>query len=133
MMHKELKGRPDLIEKLIPECASFLLLTTIQPYSSYLWSLSRWDLWCRRVTPCLSFMDALHQPQVDLITEPIESISAHGVTTVKGTFVEVDRIILATGFDTSFKPKYEIRAKGKTVGEVWAKRPKGAETSAPQP
>ncbi|KAL8279688.1 hypothetical protein RQP46_008001 [Phenoliferia psychrophenolica] len=102
MMHEELKGRPDLIEKLIP----------------------KWDIWCRRVTPCISFMDALHMPQVDLITEGIASVSADGITTGQGNFVEVDRIILATGFDTSFKPKYPITAKGKNLSDVWSKRSK---------
>ncbi|KAL8290247.1 hypothetical protein RQP46_003186 [Phenoliferia psychrophenolica] len=102
VMQEELKGRPDLIEKLIP----------------------KWDIWCRRVTPCTSFIDALHQPHINLLTEPIESISAGGVTTSAGTFVEADRIILATGFDTSFKPKFPITAKGKDLGEVWSKRSK---------
>lgn len=71
-------------------------------------------------------MEALHEPHVDLNTDGIESVSATGITTLKGNFVEVDRIILATGFDTSFRPKYEIRAKGKSLSDVWATRSKGA-------
>ena len=74
-------------------------------------------------------MDALHKPHVDLVTDPIKEVSANGITTVAGRFVEVDRIILATGFDTSFKPKYEIRAKGKVLSDVWAQRSKGARLS----
>lgn len=67
----------------------------------------------------------LHRENVDLITDPIQLVSSTGISTANGDFEEVDRIILATGFDTSFRPKYPITAREKDLGEVWSGRAKG--------
>lgn len=85
-----------------------------------------WDVWCRRVTPCTSFIEAIHEPHVRIVTDHVKTITAAGVDTEAGDSYPIDRIILATGFDTSFKPKYEIRGTtGKTLAETWEDRPKG--------
>ncbi|KAJ9093529.1 hypothetical protein QFC21_006363 [Naganishia friedmannii] len=94
---------PELIAKLVPD----------------------FDVWCRRVTPCVPFMEAIHLPTVSLIMEPIENVYEQGITTKSGQEYEVDRIILATGFDTTFKPKYPLRGrKGVDLRDVWSVRPK---------
>ncbi|KAL8292694.1 hypothetical protein RQP46_001306 [Phenoliferia psychrophenolica] len=100
-MVKDLRGNKDLIEKLIPE-------------------------WDGNLLPSITaaFMEAVHEPHVHLHTDPIETITPDGIK-IDGKVIELDRIILATGFDTSFVPKYEISAKGKSLGDVWAKRAKG--------
>ncbi|KAJ9116767.1 hypothetical protein QFC24_006658 [Naganishia onofrii] len=101
-MEQELRD-PDLIAKLVPD----------------------FDVWCRRVTPCVPFMEAIHQPHVELVTDHIQKITKDGIITKNDRFIKVDRIIYATGFDTTFKPKYPFKGRdGKDLGEVWAKRPK---------
>lgn len=102
-MHKELRGRQDLIDKLIPD----------------------FDVWCRRVTPCTPFMEALHSGNTNLITDPILEVVPEGIKTATGV-VELDRIILATGFDTTFRPRYDIVANGKSLADVWSKSIEGA-------
>lgn len=86
---------------------------------------SDFDVWCRRVTPCAPFIDALHRESVTLDKSPILEVTEDGIVTAEG-LKKVDRIILATGFDTLFRPRYPIEAKGKSLGDVWAKRPKCA-------
>lgn len=78
-----------------------------------------------RTVPQASFMEAIQQPHVSLNTSAIKEVTASGITTVDGKSTELDRIILATGFDTSFKPKYDVTARGKSLGDVWSPRPKG--------
>ena len=57
---------------------------------------------------------------------PIEKVTKDAITTKNGESHKVDRIILATGFDTSFKPKYPLRGRnGVDLGDVWKHRPKG--------
>lgn len=59
-------------------------------------------------------------------TDRIKEITSESIITVTGEKIDVDRIILATGFDTSFKPKYPVIGKnGKSLSDVWSERPKG--------
>ena len=44
---------------------------------------------------------ALQRPHVDLVTDPIERITSTSVVTAGGEVVDVDAIVLATGFETS--------------------------------
>ncbi|KAJ9115390.1 hypothetical protein QFC22_005145 [Naganishia vaughanmartiniae] len=68
----------------------------------------------------------IHLPTVSLLMNPIEKVSKQAITTKNGQQHKIDRIILATGFDTSFKPKYPLRGKkGVDLGDVWKTRPKG--------
>ncbi|KAJ9112511.1 hypothetical protein QFC22_006260 [Naganishia vaughanmartiniae] len=95
---------PELIAKLVPD----------------------FDVWCRRVTPCVPFMEAIHLPTVSLTVDPIDKVTEHGITTKNGQEFKVDRIILATGFDTSFKPRFPVQGKkGVDLRDIWSVRPKG--------
>lgn len=69
---------------------------------------------------------SIHKPHVELITDGVKKITKEGIVTMSDRSVKVDRIIYATGFDTSFKPKYAFKGRaGVDLGEVWAKRPQG--------
>ncbi|BGP23673.1 hypothetical protein JCM10295v2_002574 [Rhodotorula toruloides] len=100
-MREDLRHNPELIDKIIPD----------------------FEVWCRRVTPCAPFIDALHRDSVTLDKSLILEVTEEGIVTAEG-LKKVDHIILATGFDTSFRPRYPIEAKSKSLAEVWAKRPK---------
>lgn len=80
---------------------------------------------CRRPTPGAAFMEALKLPTVDFINKPIKMVTPSGIITEDSIEHPVDRIILATGFDTGFKPRYEFLGKdGVDLRDVWAERPK---------
>lgn len=73
-----------------------------------------------------SRFNRIHKPHVKLVTDPIKEITSEGVLTITDEMLKVDRIIFATGFDTSFKPKYPLLGRSSLdLGDVWSKRPKG--------
>ncbi|CAK7236354.1 hypothetical protein SBRCBS47491_009609 [Sporothrix bragantina] len=85
-MRKKLAGRPDLIEKLIP----------------------KFELGCRRVTPGKGYLEALSQPNSTVVTAGIRQVVANGIIDNEGTLHEVDVVICATGYDTTFVPRIPI-------------------------
>ncbi|KAH6643503.1 flavin-binding monooxygenase [Boeremia exigua] len=86
MMKERLKGKPKLIESLLP----------------------RYPPLCKRLTPGPGYLEALALPKVDVITSTIRSIDATGVITEDGQHRSVDAIVCATGFDTSVSSGFPI-------------------------
>ena len=60
----------------------------------------RYPFRCKRVLLGEKYYTALQQPHVDLVTDPIERITSTSVVT-SGGVIDVDAIVLATGFETS--------------------------------
>ena len=56
---------------------------------------------CKRVLLGDDYYRALQQDNVDLVTDPIDRITETSVVTAAGVVVDVDTIVLATGFETS--------------------------------
>jgi len=56
---------------------------------------------CKRVLLGDAYYRALQRPNVDLVTEPIRNVGQRCVVTAGGGVVDVDAIVLATGFETS--------------------------------
>ena len=56
---------------------------------------------CKRVLLGDDYYRALQQEHVDLVTDPIERITETSVVTRAGQVVDVDAVVLATGFETS--------------------------------
>jgi len=79
---------------------------------------------CRRLTPGPGYLEALVEPNVDVISTPIRQIVEDGIITSDGVLRRVDGIISATGFDTSFTPRYPVYGvNGITLKEKWKKSP----------
>ena len=78
---------------------------------------------CKRVLFSSAFLPALQRPNVDVVTDPIASLSERGVVTADGTEHEVDCVIYGTGFRTNdFMFPMAIRgAGGEQLAEVWAR------------
>jgi cation diffusion facilitator CzcD-associated flavoprotein CzcO len=76
---------------------------------------------CKRVLFSSSFLPALGRPNVELVTDPIETIAPEGPIGADGRVHEVDCIIYATGFQTtSFMfPMAVTGTGGQTLQEVW--------------
>jgi cation diffusion facilitator CzcD-associated flavoprotein CzcO len=58
-------------------------------------------LGCKRVLISNDYYSALQQPNVELVTDRIESVTPRGVRTADGTVREVDAIVCGTGFRVS--------------------------------
>jgi len=80
---------------------------------------------CRRPTPGGAFLEALKLSTVELTYKPIKMVTPNSIITDDSTERPVDRIILATGFDTGLKPSYKFLGRdGVDLRDVWAQRPK---------
>ena len=63
---------------------------------------------CKRLTPGPGYLEALVEDNVDFVHEGIKRFTETGIETVDGKHREYDAIICATGFDTSFKPRFPL-------------------------
>ncbi|MCV7075792.1 flavin-containing monooxygenase [Mycobacterium szulgai] len=80
---------------------------------------------CKRVLLGDDFYRALQQHHVDLVTDPIEQVTTTSVVTAAGDAIDVDAIVLATGFETSqYLSGIEvIGAGGQRLHERWGADP----------
>ncbi|KAK7427365.1 hypothetical protein QQZ08_006134 [Neonectria magnoliae] len=99
-MRQKLKSRPDLIEKLIP----------------------KFELGCRRVTPGHGYLEALTEPNATVVTSGIQKVVSNGIIDNDGVLHEVDVIITATGYETSFVPRFPIIGRNSVnLQDKWRK------------
>lgn len=82
-----------------------------------------YGLGCKRPTISNTYLAAFNRENVELVTAPIERISAEGIVTADKTVHGVDTIILATGFPTTERgnsPTFEvIGTDGVELGQFW--------------
>jgi cation diffusion facilitator CzcD-associated flavoprotein CzcO len=77
---------------------------------------------CQR--PLLSnyYYPTFNRPNVELVTEPIERITEHGIVTTDGVERECDTIVYATGFKTTqYLSAIEVTGRGGVrIADAWA-------------
>lgn len=80
---------------------------------------------CKRLVVSHNFYDAVQQPSVDIVTEPVTQVEPTGVRTADGTLHELDVLVLATGFhvDRFMRPMTIEGRGGVLLDDVWAERP----------
>lgn len=103
-MTNKLKSKPEILEAMLPRDFS---------------------VGCRRPTPDNGYFRALTGEKTTVLPGSIKAITETGVIDTDGTEHEVDVIICATGFDTSFRPRFPIVGlDGKeTLAKKWAEHP----------
>jgi cation diffusion facilitator CzcD-associated flavoprotein CzcO len=76
---------------------------------------------CKRVVVSDDWLPTLGQPHVEVVGDPIQEITATGLTTVDGRHREVEAIIYATGFTATefLAPMRVSGAGGRWLDEVW--------------
>ncbi|KAJ9645779.1 hypothetical protein H2199_002819 [Coniosporium tulheliwenetii] len=99
-MSRKLNHDPRLVDKIIPK---------------------NFNPGCRRPTPAPGYLEALTAPNTTVFTDPIGRITPTGFTDHEGHEHAVDVIICATGFDTSWLPRFPfIGRSGRDLREIWA-------------
>ena len=98
-VESQLDGRPDLVEKALPDYPPF----------------------GKRMLLDNGWYTALHRENVDLVTEAVSEITPHGLRGDGGTEVEADVVVLATGFHTHkvLHPMAVHGRDGRTTAQVW--------------
>jgi len=100
-MKEQLPGRPDLWEKLTP----------------------KYGFGCKRPSFSNEYFRIFSRENTDLVTTPIERVTANGIRTRDGVERDIDVLILATGyrvFEKGNLPSYEVVGrKGQELGSFW--------------
>ncbi|KAJ9646718.1 hypothetical protein H2204_000410 [Knufia peltigerae] len=101
-MRERLSAKPEVADQLIP----------------------KFNVGCRRITPGTGYLEALASKNVDVHFGGVSRITQSGLEMEDGTMLEVDAIVCATGFDTSFKPAFPlIGPNGHDLRDVWKDEP----------
>ncbi|KAL4799460.1 FAD/NAD(P)-binding domain-containing protein [Aspergillus venezuelensis] len=79
---------------------------------------------CRRINPGEEYLLALQEENVSPIFDPIREIVPDGVVMQDGKIHEADILIAATGFNTSFRPRFPIIGlDGVNLQDLWESNP----------
>lgn len=80
----------------------------------------KWGVGCRRLTPGQNFLETLVKPNVEVITDEIIRIEPEGLVTTDGTLHKVDALICATGFNTTYRPRFKLVGRqGVPLADLW--------------
>lgn len=81
------------------------------------------EVGCRRINPGEGYLVALQESNVQPVFDPIDEITTSGIVAADN-HREVDAIVLATGFDTSFRPRFPIVGRNSVdLQELWSSTP----------
>ncbi|KAK2745565.1 hypothetical protein FQN57_003690 [Myotisia sp. PD_48] len=84
-----------------------------------------WHVGCRRLTPGVGYLEALGKENVKVVYGEINEVTEKGCLCEDGKEYPVDVLICATGFDTTFKPRFPIIGPtGQNLQDMWAADPK---------
>ncbi|ETI26084.1 hypothetical protein G647_02861 [Cladophialophora carrionii CBS 160.54] len=79
---------------------------------------------CRRLNPGERYLEALQQENVTPVFESIQMVTTDGIQDSSGKIRPADVLIAATGFDTSFRPRFPIIGTGgQDLREMWKDEP----------
>ncbi|KAJ3998549.1 FAD/NAD-P-binding domain-containing protein [Lentinula boryana] len=79
---------------------------------------------CRRPTPGNGYLEALLAPNVQVFTEMFQRVTSKGFIDSEGNEFAVDAIVCATGFNTSFIPRFPVIGQhGINVQDRWKEYP----------
>lgn len=76
------------------------------------WLLPDFPAGCRRLTPGPGFLEVLVEDNVESWWDNIDYVTETGIQCKDGSHKELDAIICATGFDTTFKPSFKLVGRG---------------------
>ncbi|KAF9057792.1 hypothetical protein BJ165DRAFT_77572 [Panaeolus papilionaceus] len=85
-----------------------------------------WGVGCRRITPGSDYLEKLGAEKTKVVVGSIARITEKGCVDSQGTEHPLDVLICATGFDTSFVPRFPILgADGVSLADAWKDEAKG--------
>ncbi|KAH0430163.1 hypothetical protein CcaCcLH18_05867 [Colletotrichum camelliae] len=85
--------------------------------------IPKFEAGCRRINPGEQYLLTLQEPNVEPVFESIENITATSIV-AGGVEYPVDVLIAATGFNTTFRPRFPIIGRnGNNLQDIWAENP----------
>ena len=67
-----------------------------------------WALGCRRLTPGNGYLESLRAENVQAVPRGAARFTERSIIDTSGDEYEVDAVVCATGFDTSFTPHFQV-------------------------
>jgi cation diffusion facilitator CzcD-associated flavoprotein CzcO len=87
--------------------------------------IPKWGVGCRRITPGVGYLQALVDPKTEVVGSGVKAVTRKGCLSEEGKEYDVDVIICATGFDTSYLPRFPVLGmNGEPLAEAWKDEPK---------
>ncbi|KAI1855661.1 hypothetical protein JX266_000526 [Neoarthrinium moseri] len=94
----------------------------LREYDSVDALIPEFSVGCKRVIPSgFRFLRTLKEANVNVIHSSASSFNSSGCITEDGQYHEADVIICATGFDTSYVPRYPVIASGLNLQSEWSR------------
>ncbi|KIW80221.1 hypothetical protein Z517_06836 [Fonsecaea pedrosoi CBS 271.37] len=88
--------------------------------------IPEWSVGCRRLTPGPNYLESLSRDNVEVAFGEITHVSEKGPVLDDGSEHPVEVLICATGFDTTFKPRFPLVGdSGKELASEWKDEPEG--------
>ncbi|WYZ34830.1 hypothetical protein EsH8_I_001106 [Colletotrichum jinshuiense] len=84
--------------------------------------IPEFPLGCKRLTPASGYLESFHDPRVSLHTDAIKRFVAQGIELANGEILEIDAIICATGFDSSFRPSFPLVGRQGNLQDIWSEQ-----------
>jgi cation diffusion facilitator CzcD-associated flavoprotein CzcO len=80
---------------------------------------------CKRMVISPDYYEKAQSPNVEIVTEAIETVEAKGIRTADGALHALDVIVLATGFkaDQFLRPMNVVGRGGVKLNDIWQQRP----------
>ena len=85
--------------------------------------IPEWAIGCRRLTPGTPYIEALCEDKCQMIKEPINCFNEKGILSTEGTQRDYDVIILASGYDLSFKVCPMYGRNGTNLNDIYDQAP----------
>ena len=87
--------------------------------------IPKWGVGCRRITPGINYLETLGSEKVEVVYGGVERSTEKGCVDMDGKEHPVDVLICATGFETSYRPRFPvIGSNGTSLDEAWAEESK---------
>lgn len=87
--------------------------------------IPNWAVGCRRLTPGVGYLESLGKENVEVVYGEINEITERGCLCDNGQEYPVDVLICATGFNTTFKPRFPVVGpSGNNLQDAWADEPR---------
>lgn len=78
---------------------------------------------CRRINPGEQYLISIQEPNVEPVFDPIQRVTPTGIV-AGGVEYPADVIVAATGFNTSFRPRFPIIGRKRVnLQDIWGKDP----------
>ncbi|KAJ6023943.1 hypothetical protein N7540_004740, partial [Penicillium herquei] len=85
--------------------------------------IPQWSVGCRRITPGVGYLESLGAENVNVVYGNIDAVTPLGCISGDREY-PVDVLICATGFDTTFRPRFPvIGPKGNNLQDEWQNEP----------